>query len=101
MPIGWAVRPLSARSARISPTTEANLKPWPGEAGREHHLRMLRVDVDQEVTIRRQRVDAGRGAATGPSAAGRWARRNRRTGASSSSETVRATSDGSRSSGAP
>jgi len=29
MLIGSSVRPWSAKSARISPTTEANLKPWP------------------------------------------------------------------------
>ena len=27
--ISWLVAPSSARSARISPTTGANLKPWP------------------------------------------------------------------------
>jgi hypothetical protein len=30
--IGWLVEPLKARSARISPITGANLKPWPEQA---------------------------------------------------------------------
>ena len=50
--MSWRVSPSSARSARISPTTEQNLKPWPEKPAPTTASSRLRVAVDQEVLVR-------------------------------------------------
>ena len=51
-PMSWRVSPVSARSAVISPTTLQNLKPWPGARRRDHHPRVLGVQIEDEVLVR-------------------------------------------------
>ena len=53
------VVPSSARSARISPTTEQNLKPWPEKPAATTAVGGVRVAVDEEVLVGRGLEEAG------------------------------------------
>ena len=57
--MSWRVDPSIARSARISPITEQNLKPWPEKPRGDHDAVGLRVLVDDEVLVRRGLEEAG------------------------------------------
>ena len=50
--MSWRVNPFSARSAMISPTTLANLKPCPEQGEAIGDLRVVGVQVDDEVVVR-------------------------------------------------
>ena len=49
--MSWRVEPSSARSARISPITGQNLKPWPENPAATTTLGASGMPVDDEVLV--------------------------------------------------
>ncbi len=92
---GCAVRPAWIRSARISPTTEQNLNPCPGEAGRHHDPWVGGEAVDHEVLVGEFVNRHVASASVGPAPSGKYRSAKARSTRSSSGWQSRSIASGS------